>query len=1042
MTFEFRVLGPITAWRDGLAVRLNGRKTRSVLAALLLRSDHVVPVERLVAILWGESPPPTAVAQIQKCVSQLRGEFGPELIIRSGNGYRLQLGEHRFDLRTFDQAVADARAALGQDRRLDAVEAYCAGLAQWRGEPLADGTEELIRTESPALEERRIGVVMERIEAELALGRHGELVSELKALVGEQPLRERLRGQLMLALYRCGRVADALAVYQAGRTLIAEELGLEPGGELQRLHEAILVGGPGLDLPRKTPASEEAPERVWSPIAQVVPAQLPPSIADFTGRAEQVGRIRETLTTGDKESLALVALSGKGGVGKSTLAVQAARRVAEQFPDGQLYIRLRTADARPLDPLVALKRFLRALGVGEEGIPDDLEECSELFRSRTASSRMLILLDDAVSEAQVRPLLPGSPGCVVLITSRPRLAGLESATHIDLDVFNAEESGALIERIAGRHRVAGDEATTAEVARLCGYLPLAVRIAAARLAQHSQGGITRFARRLADERRRLDVLVSGDLEVRATLATGYQELEPREREAFCLLGLIDTPDFASWLLAPLLRITIDEAEDLIEELVSTQLLDVVGCDAAGQTRYRYHNLVRLYAKERAQAEYSPAQCREALSRVLDGWLTLSTTAAQRITGARSREWPAAERGAAHRYDGFDRSDVDYIVEDPYLWFEAERPALASAVAMACSNGFGRIAWELADSTTDFLELRHLYDDWEASHRLALAAAEADADTVGVGVMSLRLAGLRCIRREPEAGLELADRAVAVFGELGLAALESECRVIRAGALRALGRLEPALAEVTRAAESAQASSSGLAQALAARELGTIRYEQRSWELSSAAFKEAVRLSRLAGNRREEALALRHWAVVLRHRGELQEAREKAETALAAFHELGDRPYEAFSGLTLGLSLLELRDPSARRFIEEGHAVLRDMNLEFGMGELFYVLASLELADGHIDRAVDRLAQSIRWLGTEPVHHVLLSAVELLCRALDAGDPAAGRVLRRELAELSACVGARAPAHRIESILAQVSRRVTGRNPVVTLSRVPVLQPLH
>ncbi|MFE2360184.1 ATP-binding protein [Streptomyces virginiae] len=298
------------------------------------------------------------------------------------------------------------------------------------------------------------------------------------------------------------------------------------------------------------------------------------------------------------------------------------------------------------------------------------------------------------------------------------------------------------------------------------------------------------------------------------------------------------------------------------------------------------------------------------------------------------------------------------------------------------------------------------------------------------------------RRHPEAGLELVDRATAVFEDLGVGALRSECMVIRAGALRALGRLGPALTEVTRAAELAQDSSSRLAQALAARELGTIRYEQGRWELSSAAFQEAVRLGRLAGNRREEALALRHWAVVLRHRGELQEAREKAETALAAFHELGDRPYEAFSGLTLGLSLLELRDPSARRFIEEGHAVLRDMNLEFGMGELFYVLASLELADGHIDRAVDRLAQSIRLLGAEPVHHVLLSAVELLCRALDAEDRAAGQVLRLELAELAACIGTPAPAHRLDSILALVARRVTGRNPVVTLSRVPVLQPLH
>ena len=1028
---EFRVLGPIEAWHDGRAVRLNGRKARSVLAALLLRADQVVLTDRLVAVLWGEAPPTTAVAQVHKCISQLRGELGPDLIVRSGAGYQLRMEQHRLDLQEFDQSMWTARAALAADRPLDAAEAYATGLSLWRGEPLADGTEELIRIEAPALEERRISALMERTETELHLGRHGELVGGLKALVADHPLREQLRGQLMLALYRSGRVAEALASYHAGRTLLADELGLDPGAELQRLHEAILAGEPGLEAP----GTDTEPAR--PPLASLTPAQLPPSIADFTGRLDQVARVCAALTVENAEAPALFAISGKGGVGKTTLAVQAARRVGDVFPDGQLYVRLRAPGARPMDPLVALKRFLRALGVEEWGIPESLDECTQLFRSRSASRRLLILLDDAVDEAQVRPLLPGSPTCAVLITSRPRLAGLEAAGHLDLDVFDSDESVALLVRIAGRNRLGDDPTTIREIARLCGHLPLAVRIAAARFAQHARGDLTRFARRLTDERRRLDVLVSGDLEVRATLAIGYQELGPRERRAFCLLSLIDAADFAAWVVAPLLDVTLDEAEDLVEELVNAQLLDIVGCDAVGQTRYRYHDLVRLYARERAEAEYPEPQRRAALARALGAWLDLAVEAGERLHGSRCRGWSLRSFTESAGYGGFDRSDLDLVLGPPLRWFEAERSALTTAVAQACSHGFGLLAWALAESTTDFLELRHRYDDWESSHTLALEAASDDADSTGVGMMQLRLARLQFIRKDPATGLALADRAHDIFQELGVEAVRAESLVVRAAALRALGEHGRALDEVGRAIDLARASSNRVAETQATRELGTIRYEQGQWDPASAAFQDAVELGRGLRHRREEALSLRYWAVVLRHREQFQEARRTAESALAVFHELGDRPYEAFSCLTLGLTLLELGDPSARRFVEDGYTVLQEMNLEFGTGETLYVRAALELAEGHPGQAVERLVESVGILSADPVHHVLISAVELLGQALRAaGDPMAAEAVRAELPALSGHIGDRPPDGCLASILSHAAWKRGGRKPEETEPRLP------
>ncbi|WP_156727434.1 AfsR/SARP family transcriptional regulator [Streptomyces apocyni] len=1047
---EFRVLGPIEVRRDGQAVRLNGRKARSLLAAFVLRGDHIVLTDRLVEVLWGECPPPTAVAQVHKYVSGLRSALGQDRIVRHGHGYRLCLEQDQVDLLMFDRGVAAARAARASGRQAEAARELRAALSLWRGVPLADTTDELQRAEAPALEERRIGALLEMIEAELSLGRHTELVGELAGLVTANPLHEQLRGHLMLVLYRCGRVAEALAVYHEGRTLLAEELGIEPGTELQRLHQAILVMDPALHVDTGTTESAESvtlarsdadsdatpPAPAPTP-ARPVPAQLPPSIADFTGRSDEVDQICTVLRAAHEDAPALVAIAGKGGVGKTTLAVHAARRVGPDFPDGQLYVRLRDSQARPVEPKVALQGFLRAMGVDDPVIPDSLDECTRLFRSRSATRHMLIVLDDATEEAQIRPLLPSSPDCAVLITSRTRLCGLEAAHHVHLEVFDSSDSVELFKRIAGSDLPRDDQATTLEITQLCGHLPLAVRIAAARFAQHSRGDLAWFARRLTDERRRLDILVAGDLEVRANLAVSYQSLGVRERQAFCLLGLVNADDFAAWVLAPLLDTTVDEAEDIVEELVNSQLLDIVDSTIGGHTRYRYHDLVRLYARERAESECPEPERRAAFGRLLSFWVHLAAEAGHRLYGTSPHGWSPQLSADSGHASPVAPCDVDWILRSPREWFEAERPALTSAIVEASARGFGSLAWALADSITDHLELCHRYDDWETTHTLALDACRQEGDTVGAGVMLMRLAGLYLIRTDAAASLRSAERAEEVLEDAGHKVVIADALVAQAAALRVLGEHDRALERVRRALDIARATSNLVAEARGTRELGTIHYERAQWDMSAQALREALTLGREVHNQREQALAMRYLAVVLRHQEALDEARTYAQAARATFQDLNDQPYVAFTSLTLGLTLIQLDDPSAQSFVEEGVALLEEMDLGFGTAEALYVRAALDLAHNRGDRAIEQLIEAIGILDTRPVHNVLLSTVELLGQALKAtDDPERAATARGAVTTLSRLVGELPPSGLLASLTPGPGRKAEGAEPKVSRTSRP------
>jgi hypothetical protein len=424
-------------------------------------------------------------------------------------------------------------------------------------------------------------------------------VGELTELIEEFPLRERLRGQLMLALYRCGRRADALRVYRDARRVLIDELGMEPDNRLQQLERAILTSDPVLER-------TGGPSR-GQPARHLVPRLLPADIADFTGREEQIAQARRHLlaTAGDQTRIAvpIVAIGGQGGVGKTSIAVHAAHAIASHFRDGQLFADLH-GNSRALSPVEVLGRFLRTFGLSGSQIPDALEERAEVYRGLLSGRKILVLLDDAASEAQVAPLLPGSPTAAVLITSRRRLAGLAGAAHVDVDVFDASGSVELLTRIAGLQRVAAEPRATARIAELCGHLPLALRIAGARLSARQHWSIQEMADRLSDETRRLDELRYCGVAIRASISLSYEGVSGRARQLLRRLAILDAPLISGWVAAALLDEPFGSAQDLLDELVSAHLIEIT------DDHYCFRDLVRLFARERLAAE-EPASSREA-----------------------------------------------------------------------------------------------------------------------------------------------------------------------------------------------------------------------------------------------------------------------------------------------------------------------------------------------------------------------------------------------------------------------------------------------
>ena len=616
---EFCLLGPLLVRHDEVVVPVPAGKQQAVLACLLLSANRVVRRADIAEALWGPRPPPSAQVTVRNYVRRLRHTLevtGGARIRTVPHGYLISVAAGELDVARFEALAEAAAAAARDDQWGDAAASARAALELWRGEPLADvESEALVRREVPRLSEMRLQVLHARLDADLRLGRHADVVAELGQLATAYPLREHLRALLMLALYRCGRQADALAVYQQARQALVEEIGTEPGAELREIHRRILTGDPSVAAPDSAPLLQDTGHRgdlaaetrlitQLSDEAGAVPRQLPAAARHFTGRQDELETLVGVLGATGSDTVVMSAINGMAGVGKTALAVQAAHRLSGQFPGGQLFIDLHgySRAREPRTPGDALDWLLRALGVPAGRVPQDAEERAALYRQRLAGTRTLVVLDNAASEGQVRPLLPGSPGCVVLVTSRRRLKGLDEAHLLALDVLPLADAVALVRVVAGRGRVAADDPVLAEIAGLCGRLPLALRIAAALLSHRPAWPPGHLAGLLRDQRQRLGILSDGERDLGTAFGLSYRSLPGPAQRLFRSLWLVPGADFDAYAIAALTGTDPATATRLLEDLVDHNLLIQ---QAAG--RYRLPDLIRLHV--RALARYDRVRSR-------------------------------------------------------------------------------------------------------------------------------------------------------------------------------------------------------------------------------------------------------------------------------------------------------------------------------------------------------------------------------------------------------------------------------------------------
>ncbi|MGH3693421.1 MAG: BTAD domain-containing putative transcriptional regulator [Pseudonocardiaceae bacterium] len=820
---DFEVLGPLRVRIAERPVQLSAPMPRMLLGVLLTRANTPVPVDVLVDALWAGQRDPRAAKKLQLHVHRLRRALSdPARIHYENGGYTLRVHPGELDAQRFEFALTES-ADAGPAR---AVALLREALRLWRGDPFSDIIDlPLLRTEADRLTERRLAGLAQLYTAELVCGHAAAIVAELVELAALHPMREQLQGLLMTALYQAGRQAEALEVYQRTRGALVEQLGLEPGNELQRIEHAILTGDPLLDAP--SPPS-------------IAPAQLPADVTDFTGRKIQLGTVMHLTAVADHSATVLVAITGQAGVGKTTLAVHAAHRLRAQYPDGQLFVSLRGTQANPLPAADVLARFLRSLGVDPAAIPEDAEERAALYRSRLADRRLLMVLDDAACEAQLRPLLPGTPGCAVLVTSRARLAGLGGARVIDLDVFEPDQAVELLAQVAGPQQVAAEPAAAREIVRLCGFLPLAVRVAGARLSSRPHWPLSRLETDLANDDTRLDTLRLGDLEVRASLALSYESLDGMARRAFRLLGLLEIGDFPPWVTAALLDVSQPRAEELMDTLVDLHLLEVADRDASGRVRYRFPDLLRCYAREVLAAHEPESGCRAALDRAFGGWLALADEAGRSLAGA-AFTW-SFDAGTCWRPA---ESVVRAALRDPAGWFQAESAALVGALEQAYSVEADQLGWALGVRLARILLGRGYYEDWQVVCELMLVGARC-AVNGGRDAMAVRGPDeLRRLQRRLDDALENFDTTLTACGagrdRASHTVLAGRIGAVHHGAGSGCGpeRFEEALVRLERAWTHLRELTDRHTDASAIRRIDTAHRAQRCYEKTVRCFQQLL-----------------------------------------------------------------------------------------------------------------------------------------------------------------------------------------------------------
>jgi DNA-binding SARP family transcriptional activator/tetratricopeptide (TPR) repeat protein len=956
------VLGPVTAWYSDQELSLGQPRQQAVLGILAMRANRVISRGELVDAVWGQEPPASAeggvytyIAGLRRIIEPNRSLRGPgRVLVSSGAGYVLHLVPGQPDAVSFEQHLGRARQLRKGGDPAAAVTALNAALGLWRGIAFAGVPGPFAETERIRLGELRSMAAEERADVLLALGRHEEVVPDLTAMVADHPMRERMRGLLMIALYRCGRQAEALRVFTVGRRVLAEELGIDPGGELSRIHQQVLTsdaalsvapaGADGGTVSLAAPngdaraygtaggaagvapsdglvtnlaadaTSEPASRRPGATsVVNPVPAQLPLEPPGFSGRHDELGVLRSMLPAKSAgadeaeaaESVRIVVISGTAGVGKTALALRFGHQIAKRFPGGQLYVNLRglAPATSPLEPGEVLRFFLDALGVPPHRIPADTEGRTALYRSLLDGRPMLIVLDNARNAAQVRPLLPGSPGSLVLVTSRNEMTGLvaaEGAKPLTLEVLSDTEAHEMLARRLGQDRVTAEPDAAGEIIEYCARLPLALSIAVGRAVGRPKRPLAELAAELRDARGRLDALEADDAvtDVRAVLSWSYDQLSDTGACMFRLLGLHPGPNISLSAAASLGGVSRAKAGTSLRELTRAHM---VAEYLPG--RFTFHDLLRFYAVDQAERHDAAEDRRAAVHRVLDHYLHTAMAASQRFSPFRSPlRLPAPQPGVLPA----DVADKDQAM----AWFDAEVPVLRALIGYAEASGFDGHAWQISWTLAPFFNRRGRWRDYAATQQTALAAAQRLGDSVALAHTHYLLGNAQAHMSDYEAAGQNIRRALDEFRELGDRANEGMVLNGLASMLEKQERYPEALAVALDALRMLKAAGHWWSQANLENGVGWLYAHLGQYDQALAHCQRALGLHRESGYRGGTADTLDSLGFIYLQLGDVAQAKAHYARAIEAYREIGSGAGEGTSLTGLGNALIGEGDSAA------------------------------------------------------------------------------------------------------------------------------------
>ncbi|MFI6789864.1 AfsR/SARP family transcriptional regulator [Nonomuraea sp. NPDC050383] len=997
---EFRILGPLEFRREGSPVPLTAPKQRGLLAVLLIRAGRPLPAERLVDELWGAEPPRSADGTLHSLLSRLRGK-GLSGLVREPGGYRLELDGATLDARVFERQAVRARELAEAGRLERAAGVFREALGLWRAESLTDVPDSpIVTAERARLDGLRPAVVEQYADVLARLGRHAQAAGELRGTLAEHPLRESLWERLVLALDRSGQSGEALAAYEEARRVLAEELRLDPGPELRLLQQTILRrraraatgdsrasgsqdsgsrAGGSQDGGSQDGGSGAGGEGDAGVEAGGEPQGLPPDLAYFTGHRAALRELtalaegENTTATAEEADQGcspadlgretVVVVSGMPGVGKSALAVHWAHRMAGRFPGGRLFIDLRGHRPREaVTPREALDRFVRALGMPPERVPAGEDELAAAYRSLLADRRVLVVLDNARDPAQVEPLLPGTGGSLALVTSRGRLAGLalrHAVTTVELDVLTEPQAVALLAAVVGP-RAADDPEAVAELARQCGRLPLALRIAGAHLAGHPHRPIRTYLADLA-ERGRLAALRLGDAPAAAVMAAfdlSHEALAGPDRVAFRRLGLVPGGDFTAPAAAAMLGVSAAEARARLDALRAASLLQ---CRRGrlSEERYRFHDLLRDYARHQAETEDAPHTRQEALRRLLEWYVTLRDPLA--LDEEHENVLAATRHAAEHGLDAAWRLPAA-LAEPLRLRHRLIDAAELHALAAAAAGRAGRSREEAAargDLGTVFEHLGR-YPEALAEHRGALEIHRRLGDAHGAGVALRSIGAVSWLLGRYDAALAELDEARRLLERSGDDDAVGRTLNLTGIVLRHLGRLEEAVACYERALAVHRGTGDVHGQANTLNNLGVVRNTQGRPALALELYREALALRRAAGSRKGEARALNNIGLAEVALGRHAAALGHLRQALALHRETGDRRGEGQVANDLaGLYHRLGREEEALAHYAAALRIRDGIGDRKGLAETHQELAEAHAARGDAEAARHHLATAER-----------------------------------------------------------------------------------